>query len=144
MCKIAKEICEKLIQLYVGNEQTRENKLFVTIQKFDNIKMKPGESMSDFDERVSGIIIELTALGKVYNNREVILKVMRGLPKEWDVKTVAMRKSKDLNTMELHDLFVDLKAYEFELQTRKDDQPTTQLTKDLTVVKLEPSVSNEK
>ncbi|XP_073152673.1 uncharacterized protein [Henckelia pumila] len=119
-CKIGKEIWEKFIQLCEGNEQTKENKLSVATQKFDNIKMRSGESMSEFDERVSSIVIELNGLGKTYPNREVILKVIRGLPKEWDVKTMAMRESKDLNKLELHDLFADLKAYEFELQTREE------------------------
>ncbi|XP_073137639.1 uncharacterized protein [Henckelia pumila] len=117
-CKIGKEIWEKLIQLCERNEQTKENKLSVATQKFDNIRMKPGESMTEFDERVSRIVIELNGLGKTYPNREVILKVIQGISKEWDVKTMAMRESKDLNKLELHDLFADLKAYEFELQTR--------------------------
>ncbi|XP_073131639.1 uncharacterized protein [Henckelia pumila] len=82
MCKIGKEIWEKLIQLCEENEWTKENKLFVATQKFDNIRMKPGESMTKFDEKVSSIVIELNALGKTYPNREVILKVIRGLPKE--------------------------------------------------------------
>ncbi|XP_073121208.1 uncharacterized protein [Henckelia pumila] len=113
-CKTEKEIWEKLIQHCEGNEQTKENKLSVATQKFDNIKMRPGESMTKFDERVSSIVIELNGLGKTYPNRKVILKVIRSLPKEWDVKTMAMRESKDLNKLELHDLFSDLKAYEFE------------------------------
>ncbi|XP_073136842.1 uncharacterized protein [Henckelia pumila] len=85
-CKTGKEIWEKLIQLCEGNEQTKENKLSVATQKFDNIKMRPGESMSEFGERVSSIVIELNGLGKTYPNREVILKVIRGLPKEWDTR----------------------------------------------------------
>ncbi|XP_073136848.1 uncharacterized protein [Henckelia pumila] len=143
-CKTGKEIWEKLIQLCEGNEQTKENKLSVATQKFDNIKMRPGESMSEFDERVSSIVIELNGLGKTYPNREVILKVIRGLPKEWDVKTMAMRESKDLKKLELHDLFADLKAYEFELQTREEDQSTSQLTKALTAVKIESPAKLEK
>ncbi|XP_073152213.1 uncharacterized protein [Henckelia pumila] len=127
-----------------GNEQTKENKLSVATQKFDNIRMKPGESMTKFDDRVSSIVIELNGLGKTYPNREVILKVIRGLPKEWDVKTMVMRESKDLKKLELHDLFADLKAYEFELQTREEDQSTSQLTKALTAVKIESPVKSEK
>lgn len=46
---------------------------------------------------------------------------MHGLPKEWDIKTMAMRESKDLNQMELHDLFENLKAYEIDLQIREGD-----------------------
>ncbi|XP_073061782.1 uncharacterized protein [Primulina eburnea] len=113
ICKTAKEIWEKLIQLCKGNEQTKEYKLSVAVQKFDNTKMKAGESMHKYDERVNCIINELNALGKVYSNKEVTLKVVRGLPKEWDVKTMAMGESKDLNKVELDDLFADLKAYEF-------------------------------
>ncbi|XP_073045958.1 uncharacterized protein [Primulina eburnea] len=108
ICKTAKEIWEKLILLYERNEQTKENKLSVDVQKFDNIKMKVGEFMNEYDERVSGIINELNALGKVYSNKEIALKVFRGLPKEWDVKTMVIYKSKDLNKVELHDFFADL------------------------------------
>ncbi|XP_073137972.1 uncharacterized protein [Henckelia pumila] len=100
--------------------------------------------MTEFDERVSNIVIELNGLGKTYPNREVILKVIRGLPKKWDVKTMAMRESKDLNKLELHDLFADLKAYEFELQTREEDQSTSQLTKALTAVKIESPAKSKK
>ncbi|XP_075475476.1 uncharacterized protein LOC142506183 [Primulina tabacum] len=85
MCKSAKKICEKLIQHCEENEQTKENKLSVAIQKFDNIKMKAGESMSDFNERVSSIVNELNALGRVHSNKEIAMKLIRGLPKEWDV-----------------------------------------------------------
>ncbi|XP_073019403.1 uncharacterized protein [Primulina eburnea] len=131
-CTTAKEIWEKLTQLCEGNDQTKENKLTVAIQKFDNAKMKPGETLAEFDERFSSIIIELTSLGKEYSDREISLKVMRALPRECDVKTIAMRESKDLNKLELHDLFADLKAYEFELGIRTEEEPsTTQQTKAL-------------
>ncbi|XP_073151880.1 uncharacterized protein [Henckelia pumila] len=82
-CSTTKEILEKLTQLYEGNDQTKENKLTVAIQKFDNAKMKPGETMAEFDERFSNIICELISLGKIYINREISLKVMRALPIEW-------------------------------------------------------------
>ncbi|KZV20531.1 hypothetical protein F511_30624, partial [Dorcoceras hygrometricum] len=62
---------------------------------------------------------------KEYSNRELVLKVMRALPREWDVKTMAMRESKDLNKLELHDLFANLKACEFELETRSEAGPST-------------------
>ncbi|XP_073133744.1 uncharacterized protein [Henckelia pumila] len=81
-CKIGKEIWEKLIQLCEGNEQKKENKLSVATQKFDNIKIKSGESMTEFDERVSSIEIVLNALRKTYPNREIFLKVIRGLSKK--------------------------------------------------------------
>ncbi|XP_075478913.1 uncharacterized protein LOC142519768 [Primulina tabacum] len=124
-CTTAKEIWEKLTQLCEDNDQTKENKLTVAIQKFDNAKMKPGKTLAEFDERFSGIIIELISLGKYYSNSEISLKAMRALTREWDVKTIVMRESKDLNKLELHDLFADLKAYEFELGIRNEEEPST-------------------
>ncbi|XP_073064003.1 uncharacterized protein [Primulina eburnea] len=81
-CTTAKEIWEKLTQLCEGNDRTKENKFTVAIKKFDNAKMKPGETLTEFDERFSSIIIKLTLLGKEYSNREIALKVMRALPRE--------------------------------------------------------------
>ncbi|KZV42837.1 hypothetical protein F511_17411 [Dorcoceras hygrometricum] len=124
-CATAKEIWEKLIQICEGNDETKENKLTVAQQKYESIKMREGETMAEFDERFSAVIIELKSLGKEYNNRELALKVMRALPREWDVKTMAMRESKDLKKLELHDLFANLKAYEFELETRSEAGPST-------------------
>ncbi|XP_073138833.1 uncharacterized protein [Henckelia pumila] len=73
-CITAKEFWEKLTQLCEDNDQTKENKLIVAIQKFDNVKMKPGEIMSEFDERFSNIVCELTTLGKSYSNHKIALK----------------------------------------------------------------------
>ncbi|XP_073291151.1 uncharacterized protein [Primulina huaijiensis] len=70
-CSTTNEIWEKLTQLCEGNDKTKENKLAVAIQKFDNTKMKPGQTLSEFDERFSCIIIELISLGKEYSNREI-------------------------------------------------------------------------
>ncbi|XP_073119887.1 uncharacterized protein [Henckelia pumila] len=105
-CSTAKEIWEKLTQLCERNDQTKENKLTLAIQMFDNAKIKSGETMDEFDERFSKIICYAST------------------PREWDVKTIAMRESKDLNKLELHDLFTDLKAYEFELGIRTDEEPS--------------------
>ncbi|KZV49731.1 hypothetical protein F511_23349 [Dorcoceras hygrometricum] len=124
-CATAKEIWEKLIQIYEQNDETKENKITVAQQKYESMKMRDEETMAEFDERFGAVVIELTCLGKEYCNQELALKVMRALPREWDVKTMAMRESKDLNKLELHDLFVNLKAYEFELETRSEAGPST-------------------
>ncbi|KZV19394.1 hypothetical protein F511_04255 [Dorcoceras hygrometricum] len=144
-CATAKEIWEKMTQICEGNDETKENKLTVAQQKYESIKMKDGETIKEFDERFSAVFIELTSLGKVYSNRELALKVMRAFPREWDVKTMAMRESKDLNKLVLHDLFANLKDYEFELETRAEAEPlTSQPTKALATTTTEqcsPSTS---
>ncbi|KZV25581.1 hypothetical protein F511_22211 [Dorcoceras hygrometricum] len=136
-CSTSKEIWEKLTQICDGNDETKENKLTVAQQKYESIKMREGETMAEFDERFSDVVIDLTSLGKEYSNRELALKVMRGLPREWDVKTMTMRESKDLNKLELHDLFANIKAYEFELETKSEAPSTSQPTKALAATTYE-------
>ncbi|KZV47706.1 hypothetical protein F511_19419 [Dorcoceras hygrometricum] len=107
--------------------------------------MKPEETMGEFDEQFSSLVIEMTILGEEYNNRELALKVMRALPKKWDFKTMVMRESKDLNKLELHDLFANMKAYEFELETRAESEPSTsQPTKALAATMPEQSPQSSK
>ncbi|XP_047309933.1 uncharacterized protein LOC124913393 [Impatiens glandulifera] len=81
-CFSAKEIWEKLTQLYEGNEQPKQNKLMVVTHNFEKVKMRSRETMTEFDERFSIIVIELLTLGKTYRNREVVTKVLRALPRE--------------------------------------------------------------
>ncbi|MDQ9783053.1 hypothetical protein RF094_10125, partial [Serratia marcescens] len=73
-CKTAKEIWDKIIQLNEGNEQTRENKLLVANQKFEQMKLQPGEKIADFDDRFTNVVNELVTLGKSFENRELALK----------------------------------------------------------------------
>ena len=69
---------------------------------------------------------------------------MRALPREWEVKTVAMKESRDLNQIELHDFFADLKAYEFEKNSRKEEEDAststpTSVTKALVAAEVKPA-----
>lgn len=106
--------------------------------------MKSDETLSEFDERFSTIIIELASLEKEYSNCETALKVMRPLSIEWDVKKIVMRESKDLKKPELHDLFADIKAYKFELGIRTEEEPSTsQPTKALADITSTPTVNEE-
>ncbi|KZV36556.1 hypothetical protein F511_23585 [Dorcoceras hygrometricum] len=58
---------------------------------------------------------------------------------------MAMRESKDLKKLELYDLFIDLKAYEFELLNRTEEEASTsQPVKDLAATEDKPQKTAEK
>ncbi|KZV38071.1 hypothetical protein F511_16091 [Dorcoceras hygrometricum] len=67
-CATAKEIWERLTQICEGNDETKKNNLTVAQQKYESIKMREGETMAEFDERFSVVVIELKILGKEYIN----------------------------------------------------------------------------
>lgn len=61
----------------------------------------------------------------------------------WDVETIAERKSKYLNKLELHDIFAGLKAYDFELKTRSCEESTSNNPIKALVVSVVDSVSEK-
>ncbi|KAL8555951.1 hypothetical protein ACS0TY_003681 [Phlomoides rotata] len=67
----------------------------------------------------------MESLGKEYSQREKNLKVLRALSPEWDTKVVAMRESTDLSKITTFELFLDLKANEFDIDRRKDEETST-------------------
>ncbi|XP_047309852.1 uncharacterized protein LOC124913303 [Impatiens glandulifera] len=106
------EIWDRLTQLYEDNAQTKENKITISTKQFDNFKMCIGETMNEFYSRFSQIVTTLSILGKTYNNREISIKIMHALPREWDIKSM---------------------AYEFELNSRIEEEHPSAIiiTKDL-------------
>ncbi|MGR6722292.1 hypothetical protein, partial [Aeromonas veronii] len=54
-CKSAKAIWDTITEHCDGSEQVKDNKLTLTLQKFDAFKMLPGETLDQFDTRFTEI-----------------------------------------------------------------------------------------
>ncbi|KAI4312863.1 hypothetical protein MLD38_037653 [Melastoma candidum] len=76
--------------------------------------MKPDESISEMYDRLNTIINSLALLGKNYSNAEMMRKVLRSLPMNWEAKKTAIEEAKDLTTLRLDQLMGSLLSYEEE------------------------------
>ncbi|KAL8542657.1 hypothetical protein ACS0TY_003515 [Phlomoides rotata] len=142
-CKTAKEIWKKLEMMCEGTDHIKENKLMIVVQKSENFKMKSGETLENFDSRFIEILNEMELLGKEYSQREKNRKVLRALPPEWDMKVVYMRESKDLSKITTFELFSYLKAFEFDIDKRKDEETSTLKATTLVAAESNPDVESE-
>ncbi|GLU08769.1 hypothetical protein SLE2022_256590 [Rubroshorea leprosula] len=115
-CDTAKEMWDMLEVTHEGTSQVKESKINRLIYMYELFKMKPEESIQDMYTRLNDIVTNLKALGKVYHTQEVVRKVLRSLPKNWEAKKTAIEESKDLNTLKLEDLIGKLMTYEIEVQ----------------------------
>ncbi|KAL6526730.1 hypothetical protein OROGR_015820 [Orobanche gracilis] len=61
-CKNSKEIWDTLALMCEGTELIKENKLSVATQKFDNFKMKAGESIDQIIQDFTEIVNEINSL----------------------------------------------------------------------------------
>ncbi|XP_031131738.1 uncharacterized protein LOC116033121 [Ipomoea triloba] len=121
-CKTAKDVWDVLIQIGEGDEQEKDNKLTIAMKKFEDFKMLPSENIADMEARLVKVLGEISDLGKTINQKEISLKILRGLPSSWDMKVTAMRDHRDLKTVSTDKLFSDLKAYEFEMKSKLEEE----------------------
>ncbi|XP_069145656.1 uncharacterized protein [Solanum lycopersicum] len=82
--------------------------------------MKSGESLQDMITRFTTVVNKLISLGKVYTTEEQVDKVLRILPRSWEIKVTAIREAKDLTTMSLDELVGNLKTYEMNVDKRSE------------------------
>ncbi|XP_019183009.1 PREDICTED: kinesin-related protein 4-like [Ipomoea nil] len=119
------EIWNVLMELGEGDEQEKDNKLTVAMKKFEDFKMLPNETIMDMELRFTRLMGDLTDLGKELTEKERNLKILRGLPKSWEMKVIAMRDNRDMKTTSTAKIFSDLKAYEFEHEPKDAEESET-------------------
>ncbi|XP_031090845.1 uncharacterized protein LOC115995834 [Ipomoea triloba] len=125
-CKNAKDIWDVLMLIGDGDEQEKENKLTIAMKKFEDFKLNPKESITEMEARFIKLLMEINDLDEnKLTQKEISLKILRGLPKSWEMKVVAMRDHRDLKTTSTTQIFSDLKAYEFEKEALNDEEPET-------------------
>ena len=86
--------------------------------EYEAFKIKFGESLQDMITSFTNVVNELISLGKVYTTEEQVDKVLRTLPRSWEIKVIAIREAKDLTNMILDELFGNLKTYEMKIDKK--------------------------
>ncbi|KAH6764612.1 importin alpha isoform 2 [Perilla frutescens var. frutescens] len=120
--RTAKKIWDLLADLCKDFEAIKETKLELVVDRYESFKMHSEETISSLKMRFLGIISEMNNLGRTYPNSEMNSKILENLIKEWDMKVIATKKSRDLNSITLRELFGSLKAREYECPELPEDK----------------------
>lgn len=125
-CVTAQEIWQTLETTHEGTSQVKEAKLEMLISKYENFEMKSSESIPEMFTRFTDIVNKAKALGRDFNKDDLIRKILRSLPSEWDPKVTAIEESHDLSKMSLDHLVGNLITHETRLKERgerKEEEP---------------------
>ncbi|KAL5546924.1 hypothetical protein UlMin_006611 [Ulmus minor] len=106
-CKTAKDIWNTLEVTHEGTNQVKESKISMLVHKYELFKMKHDESIKQMYTRFTDIINDLSSLGKEYTTSEIVRKILRSLPKQWEAKVTAIQEAKDLSKLPLDELIED-------------------------------------
>ncbi|KAH6776310.1 hypothetical protein C2S52_013871 [Perilla frutescens var. hirtella] len=119
-CTTAKEIWDILADLCRESEAIKGNKFQLAVDRYESFKMQAEQSISSLETRFLGIISEMNNLGRIYPNSEMNSKILDNLTEEWDMKVIATKESRNLNSITPRELFGSLKAHEYSLNRKKE------------------------
>lgn len=110
--KSAKEIWDKLKNIYEGDDKVKKAKIQTHKRRFEQLTMKEEEDNAGYLQRVDEVVNTMRGLGEVIEESKVVEKVLRSLPTRFDSKVSTIKEIKDLNTLNTDALHGILTAYE--------------------------------
>jgi hypothetical protein len=113
-----KEIWDKLVNNYEGDEKVKLAKLQAHIMQFEILRMSEDENIAGFFLRVDETVNTMKGLGEKIEEAIVVQKVLRSLPSRLDAKVSAIEEMHELDKLTMDRLHGILTAYE--MRTRKE------------------------
>jgi hypothetical protein len=120
-CKSAKEIWDKLQNIYEGDSKVKAAKLQTYRGQFEQLKMKEDEDITAYFLRVDETVNAIIGLGEEIEKSVIVQKVLRTLPMRFNPKISSLEERLDLNSVsmdELHGIFI---AYEMRTEQENLD-----------------------
>ncbi|GAV82544.1 UBN2 domain-containing protein, partial [Cephalotus follicularis] len=111
-----------LILTHEGTEQVKNAKLSMLNRDYELFTMKPYESIKYVYNHLLDIVNSLLSLGKVFENDELVRKLLGCLSNEWEHKVTAIEESKDLKPMEIEEFLGSLMTHEVKLRKKLKNQ----------------------
>ncbi|MCH81188.1 gag-pol polyprotein [Trifolium medium] len=114
----AKQAWEILQTAHEGTSKVRMSKLQLLTTKFENLKMEEDETISEFNTRLRDITNSSFALGEKMSEEKLARKILRSLPKRFDMKVTTIEESQDLSTIKVDELNGSLQTFEMTFNDR--------------------------
>ncbi|CAM8934926.1 unnamed protein product [Rhodiola kirilowii] len=111
-CEVAKEAWDILQMAYEGTDKVRNSPMQIVTTKFEEMKMKESETISEYNTRVLELSNEAAALGKPIEEERMASKVLRSLPPRFAMKVTAIEEMHDISKLKLDELMGSLRTYE--------------------------------
>nr|GEX97490.1 copia protein [Tanacetum cinerariifolium] len=111
MCNTAKKIWKTLLITHQGNNQVKDNKIYLLVQQYEEFIISKDESIDSAFARFNTIITSLKSLDEGYSSKNYIRKFLRALHPKWRAKVTEIEESKDLTSLSLDELIGNLKVH---------------------------------
>ena len=111
-CKTAKNVWDKLENIYAGDSNVKEEKLQIYREKFEQLRMKEDCNIAAYFQYVDEITNTLKGLGEPVDEKTIIWRILRTLPRRFNPKVSVLEYSANLDKLSKEELHGVLIAYE--------------------------------
>ncbi|GJZ19559.1 retrovirus-related pol polyprotein from transposon TNT 1-94 [Tanacetum coccineum] len=108
----SKDIWDSMKKKYQGSTRARRQQLQALRSKFETIRMKPDEPVSDYFSRVMAIVNKMRIHGDKTEDVTVVEKIIRSLTTKFNFVVCAIEESKDVDELSLDELQSSLMVHE--------------------------------
>jgi hypothetical protein len=120
-CKSAKEIWDKLQNIYEGDSKVKATKLQTYRGQFKQLKMKEDENIATYFLRVDETINAIIGLREEIKESVIVQKLLRSLPMRFDPKISSLEERSDLNSISMDELHGIFTTYEMRTEQENPD-----------------------
>ncbi|CAM8934302.1 unnamed protein product [Rhodiola kirilowii] len=142
-CEVTKEAWDILQTAFEGTDKVRNSRMQAVTTKFEEMKMKEDENISEYNTRVLELSNEASALGKPIDEERLASKILRSLPPRFAMKVTAIEEMHDITKLKLDELMGSLRTYEINRDFQTSEQKGIALKADMTEDKLDAGCTTE-
>jgi len=117
---MAKNASEILKTAHEGTTKVKSAKLQLLTTKFENMRMLKDESIQDYHLNILDIANAFDSLGEKISEEKLVRKILRSLPKKFDMKVTAIEEAQDLSKMKVDELIGSLQNFEIVINNREE------------------------
>ena len=114
-CKTAKNVWDKLENIYAGDSNVKEAKLQIYRAKFEQLRMKEYCNIAAYFQYIDEITNTMEGLGEPIDEKTIIRNILRTLPGRFNPKVSVLEYSENLDKLRKEELHGVLIAYEMRL-----------------------------
>ncbi|CAM8938235.1 unnamed protein product [Rhodiola kirilowii] len=142
-CEVAKEAWDILETAFEGTDKVQNSRMQAVTTKFEEMKMKESENITEYNTRVLELSNEASALEKPIDEERLASKVLRSLPPRFPMKVTAIEEMHDITKLKLDEMMGSLRTYEINHDFQTGDVKGIALKADMTKDKLDAGCTTE-
>ncbi|KAG8373260.1 hypothetical protein BUALT_Bualt11G0005400 [Buddleja alternifolia] len=123
LCKdSSKQIWDSMRKKYQGTAKAKRQQLQALRADFETLRMKSGESVSDYFSRVMTIVNKMRIHGDKSDDVIVVEKILRSMTPKFNYVVCSIEESKDIDELSLDELQSSLLVHEHKLNQQDKDE----------------------